>query len=178
VSHPARDVRRSRSIRRLPTLNSVAVGTCLCGHKWRGRPLDHDRRADETVGGRRSTSYLEIRVDTAGRPAVRAHGVSVHLAVTQLPSYCTGAPQAGGASTRTSRLAPRRHSFALGCGFGSPVVCGVGGVSSDGEAWRGDPPSGPTRPRRRSRLRARSTPLATVHAERGANGRFGGRPAD
>jgi hypothetical protein len=96
----------------------------------------------------------------------------------QLPSYCTGAAQAGVAPTQTLRLPPRRHPFALGCCFGSPIVCGVGGVSSDGQAWRDDPAPRPTRPRRRSRLGASSTPLATVQADRGANRRFGGRPPD
>lgn len=42
---------------------------------------------------------------------------------------------AGGvASKQASRLAPRRHSFVLGRGFGNPIVYGVAGVSSDGEA--------------------------------------------
>jgi hypothetical protein len=67
---------------------------------------------------------------------VRAHGVSVHLAVTQLPSYCTGAAQAGAASTQTSRLAPRRHSFVLGRGFGNPIVYGLT-VQDNGEPNQG-----------------------------------------
>jgi hypothetical protein len=123
-------------------------------------------------------SYLRIPADTAGRPAVRAHGVSVHRAGTQLPSYCTGAAQAGAASTQTSRLTPGRHSFVLGRRFGNPLVCGVGGVGSDGEASRRGWLPGPTRPRRRSRLGASSTPVATVQADRGANRRFGARPPD
>jgi hypothetical protein len=67
-----------------------------------------------------------------------------HLAVTQLPSYCTGESEAGVASRQALRLAPRRHSFVLGRGFRNPIVWGIGAVSSDCEAWRGDPASGPT----------------------------------
>jgi len=75
---------------------------------------------------------------------LRVHGVSVHLAVTQLPSYGRRASEAGVASTQSSRLAPRRHSLVLGRGFGNPIVCALGEISSDREARRGDPASGPT----------------------------------
>jgi hypothetical protein len=57
----------------------------------------------------------------ADAPA-RALASALTSQLRQLPSYCTVA--AGGASTQASRVAPRRHSFALGCGFGSPIVCG------------------------------------------------------
>jgi hypothetical protein len=138
VSHPACAVCHCRSIRRLPTLSSVAVGQVF------------------------------VRTQVPWPP----------LLITQLPSYCTGAAQAGAASTRTSRLKPRRHSFVLGRCFGNPIVGGVGGVSGDGQASRRDPASRPTRPRRRPRLGGSSTPLATAQADPGANRRFGGRPAD
>jgi hypothetical protein len=37
----------------------------------------------------------------------------------QLPNYCTGAGQAGAASAQMLPLALRRHSFILGCCFGT-----------------------------------------------------------
>jgi hypothetical protein len=83
----------------------------------------------------------------------------------------------GAASMQTSRLAPRRHSFVLGRDFVNPIACGVRGVSTR-QAWHVDPGSRPARPRPRPRLGAGRTQLATVHADRGANRRFGGRPPD
>jgi hypothetical protein len=103
---------------------------------------------------------------------------SVHLAVRQLSSYRTQAARAGAASPEASRLALRRHSLVLRCCFGTHIVCGVGGASSDGQTSFADPAPGPARPRRRARLGAGCTPLATVQAGRGANRRFSGRPPD
>jgi hypothetical protein len=88
------------------------------------------------------------------------------------------ASEAGAASTGTSRLALRRHSLVLGRVFGIPILCGVGGVRSDGQARRGDPASWPTRPQRRAWSGGSGTPLATAQADRGANRRFSSRPPD
>jgi hypothetical protein len=115
---------------------------------------------------------------TAGRPAVRAHGASVHVAGTRLPSYRTGAAQAGGASTQASRLAPRRHSFALGRlseAQSSAVSVASAAMARLGVAIRLfgqlDHAGG-----RGWGLAARH--WATVQADRGANRRFGAGPPD
>lgn len=93
--------------------------------------------AGTNVGGGRSASCMGIPADTAGWP--HASGVCASRERSPcsyaLPSYCTDGAQAGAASTRTSRLTPRRHSSVLGRGFGNPIVCGVGGVGSDGQGW-------------------------------------------
>ena len=109
------------------------------------------------------------------------HALPVTPSRSQLGSYRTtarGAGQPRAASTQTSRLAFRRHSFVLRCRFGCPIVCSAGRGSSDGHAWRRDPAPGPTRPHRRAWLGASGTPLATAQADRCPSRRFGGRPPD
>jgi hypothetical protein len=118
-----------------------------------------------------------VEAATSTRPFFHSC-LGVKPIAAQLWSYCTGAVQAGVASMQASRLVPRRHSLVLRCAFGSQIVCTDRGVGSSDQARRGDPASGPTRPRRRPRLGVSSAPLATVQADRGADRRFRGRPPD
>jgi hypothetical protein len=87
VSHPARGVCRSRSVRRLPTLSSVAVSRCCADTgdvAWPPSLITTDGAGRDRWRSKLNQLYGEIRVDTAGRSAVRWHGVSV-----QPRSYAT-----------------------------------------------------------------------------------------
>jgi hypothetical protein len=74
-------------------------------------------------------------------------------------------------------FALRRHALVLRSCYGDPIVC-VNGGGSDCQPSRHDPGPGPRRPRHESRLDAGSSPLTAGQADRGAGGRFGGRPPD
>jgi hypothetical protein len=96
----------ARRMHPLPTLSSVAVGRCCAARG--GGVLDHDRRCRyETVGGRRSTSYMGIPAATAGRPAVRARMASAFT--VQLRNY-----RATARARRRARLLRRRRGSRLG----------------------------------------------------------------
>jgi hypothetical protein len=87
VSHPARGVCRSRSIRRLPTLSSVAVSRCCADTgdvAWPPSLITTDGAGRDRGRSMLNQLYGELCVDTAGRSAVRWHGVSV-----QPRSYAT-----------------------------------------------------------------------------------------
>lgn len=109
--------------------------------------LARQRRSSTPRGWRRARARTTDRSGARHRPlpgvfSERSFGAGVH--VLHSPHCGNDAAQVSAASTLVSGLAPRRHSFVLGRGLRNPIVWGIGAVSSDCEAWRGDPASGPT----------------------------------